>query len=137
MGSESTTFFELPPSCLDFQKSKFVLFKKIDQRNNSVSLELRRELLTLRRVAASISSYNKDEELNKETFKERLLEKLRQSSGPSDLEKAYNENLRDLEDQYPIRNKVLLIKSVGILLFVISVFFLHSIPEMSKKSMQR
>lgn len=88
--------------------------------------------MTLRKVAASISSYNKDEETNKETFKERLLEKLKQHNGSSDMEKAYNENLRDLEHQYPIRNKTLLIKSVGILLFVISVFFLHSIPEMSK-----
>lgn len=88
--------------------------------------------MTLRKVAASISSYNKDEETNKESFKERLLEKLKQKNGSSDLERAYNENLRDLENQYPIRNKTLLIKSASILLFVISVFFLHSIPEMSK-----
>lgn len=88
--------------------------------------------MTLRKVAASIGSYNKDEEANKETFKERLLEKLKQHNTTCDLERAYNENLRNLEDQYPIKNKTLLIKSVGILLFVISVFFLHSIPEMSK-----
>lgn len=88
--------------------------------------------MNLKKVAASISSYNKTEDPNKDMFKERLLEKLKPRNRPCELERAYNENLRDLEDQYPIRNKTLLIKSLSILLFVISVFFLHSIPEMSK-----
>lgn len=96
-------------------------------------IELRRDLMNLKKVAASISSYNnKPEETNKEAFKERLLEKLKQRGGACNLENAYSDTLRDLEDQFPIRNKTLLIKSISILIFVISVFFLHSIPEMSK-----
>lgn len=85
--------------------------------------------MNLKKVASSISSYNKVVE---EAFKERLWGRFKQRNGGSELEKAYNENLRDLEDQYPIKNKTLLVKSVGILLFVVSVFFLHSIPEMSR-----
>lgn len=86
----------------------------------------------MKKVAASISSFNKADETSKEVFKERLLEKLKPRSKPYELDNVYNDNLRDLEDQYRIRNKTLLIKSASILLFVISVFFLHSIPEMSE-----
>lgn len=37
--------------------------------------------------------------------------------------------------QYPIRNKVLLVKSGITLVFVISFFFLHSVPELQRLSL--
>jgi len=37
--------------------------------------------------------------------------------------------------QYPIRNKPLLIKCSAALLFVISLFFLHSVPELQRLSL--
>lgn len=87
--------------------------------------------MNFKKVAASISSYSKIEDISNRE-RERLLGKLKQYSSPCDLEDAYNETVRNLENQYPIKNKTLLIKSVSILVFVVSVFFLHSIPEMSK-----
>lgn len=37
--------------------------------------------------------------------------------------------------QYPIRNKVLLVKSSVTLVFVVSFFFLHSMPDLQKLSL--
>lgn len=85
-----------------------------------------------------MSSYSKDEEAVKESLMNRtknLLGKLNTRTRiRSNVigDHNYDINLQDLQEQYPIRDKVLLIKSCVILLLVISVFFLHSLPQMSK-----
>ncbi|XP_037944763.1 P protein-like [Teleopsis dalmanni] len=43
--------------------------------------------------------------------------------------KNFENTLKELKEQYPIRNKVLLVKSTIVFIFVISLFFLHSIPH--------
>ncbi|XP_015836581.1 P protein isoform X2 [Tribolium castaneum] len=97
--------------------------------------ELRREIAVWKRAAASLSSYSKDEDTVKESLLRRsttLLGKLKLTANitSSNIEN-YTTNLKDLQRQYPIRNKVLLIKSGITLSLVICVFFLHSIPAMS------
>ncbi|KAK5638427.1 hypothetical protein RI129_012722 [Pyrocoelia pectoralis] len=99
-------------------------------------LELKREIAVWQRAAACMSSYSKDEEVVKETLKKRstrLIGKLNtrtrthMSQGDN-----YNDNLEDLQKRYPIRDKPLLIKSGCTLIFVITLFFLHSIPEIGR-----
>ncbi|XP_044260389.1 P protein-like [Tribolium madens] len=97
--------------------------------------ELRHEIGVWKRAAASLSSYSKDEDTVKESLLRRsttLLGKLKlTATNTSPTIENYTTNLKNLERQYPIRNKALLIKSGITLSLVICVFFLHSIPAMS------
>lgn len=70
--------------------------------------ELKREIAILRRAAASISSYSKDEEAVKDSLVKRsitLLEKLKitANNNTSATEEYYTTNLKDLENQVYIR----------------------------------
>lgn len=47
----------------------------------------------------------------------------------------YKATLEELKTKYPIRNKVLLVKSAVTLAFVITFFFLHSAPDIQKLSL--
>lgn len=97
--------------------------------------ELKREIAVWQRTAASMSSYSKDEETVKVTLikaSEHLQDKLKLAvNNISGTEENYTTNLKDLEKQYPIRDKVLLVKCSIVLSLVICVFFLHSIPALS------
>lgn len=95
--------------------------------------ELRHELSVWKRAAASFSSYSEDEDIVRVTIMKRvnrlgrqLKRKLLTGSVPMETYKA---TLGELQAKYPIRNKKLLIKSCATLVFVISFFFLHSIPD--------
>ncbi|XP_046383180.1 P protein-like isoform X2 [Ischnura elegans] len=96
--------------------------------------ELRHEIAICQRAAASLSSYSKDEEVLRDSLLEkvkRLLSelKLKNSTG-SFAEEHYRANLEELQEKYPIRDWPLLIKSTVVLTFVISIFFVHSLPEL-------
>ncbi|KAF2894275.1 hypothetical protein ILUMI_11899 [Ignelater luminosus] len=98
--------------------------------------ELRREIAVWQRAAACMSSYSRDEEIVKETLKKRttrLLGQLNNATNYRNLcNKDYAENLKDLQNKYPIKDMSLLIKSGLTLFLVITLFFLHSIPELSR-----
>lgn len=101
--------------------------------------ELRHEISVWQRAAASLSSYSKDEDLVRETLLKKvnrlgrqLKKKLVSGSTPADCYKA---TLEDLQAKYPIRNKKLLVKSSITLVFVISFFFLHSVPDLQRLSL--
>lgn len=101
--------------------------------------ELRHEISVWQRAAASLSSYSKDEDLVRETLVKKVNRLQRQlkkkvSSG-SVAADSYKQTLQDLERKYPIRNRVLLVKSAVVLLFVVSFFFLHSLPDIQKLSL--
>ncbi|KAI4487019.1 hypothetical protein M0802_012119 [Mischocyttarus mexicanus] len=94
--------------------------------------ELRHEIAIWQRAAASLSSYSKDENLVRETLLkkvQRLLSQLKKKlvTGSVAFEK-YKTTLEELEEKYPIRDKWLLVKSGFTLMFVITLFFLHSVP---------
>ncbi|XP_078053556.1 P protein [Augochlora pura] len=96
--------------------------------------ELRHEIAIWQRAAASLSSYSKDENLVRETLLkkvQRLLSQLKKKvlTGSVAL-KRYETTLEELQEKYPIRDKWLLAKSGFSLIFVIVMFFLHSIPEL-------
>lgn len=97
--------------------------------------ELRHEIAIWQRAAASLSSYSKDENLVRETLLkkvQRLLSQLKKKliTGSVALER-YKSTLEELQEKYPIRDKWLLAKSGFALVFVITLFFLHSVPNMN------
>ncbi|KAK4878362.1 hypothetical protein RN001_010868 [Aquatica leii] len=98
-------------------------------------LELKREIAVCQRTADCMSSYSKNEDSVKETLKKRsirLLEKLNTKKRIAcSAVDNYTSNLEDLQKKYPIKDKILLIKCICILIFVVVLFFLHSIPGMS------
>ncbi|XP_039303573.1 P protein [Solenopsis invicta] len=97
--------------------------------------ELRHTIAIWQRAAASLSNYSKDENLVRETLLkkvQRLLSQLKKKliTGSAALEK-YKTTLEELQEKYPIRDKWLLAKSGCVLTFVITLFFLHSLPHLN------
>ncbi|XP_072762399.1 P protein isoform X2 [Anoplolepis gracilipes] len=96
--------------------------------------DLRHMIAVWQRAAASLSSYSKDENLVRETLLkkvQRLLSQLKRKliTGSAALEK-YKTTLEELQEKYPIRDKWLLVKSGFVLALIITLFFLHSLPQM-------
>ncbi|XP_011869855.1 PREDICTED: P protein isoform X2 [Vollenhovia emeryi] len=97
--------------------------------------ELRHTIAIWQRAAASLSTYSKDENLVRETLLkkvQRLLSQLKKKliTGSAALEK-YKTTLEELQEKYPIRDRWLLVKSGFVLAFVITLFFLHSLPHLN------
>ncbi|XP_005176470.1 P protein isoform X2 [Musca domestica] len=101
--------------------------------------ELRHEIHVWKRAAASLSSYSKDEELVRQTLMKKVnrLKRSLKKKMATAVEPAinYQQTLENLQAKYPIRNKPLLIKCSCALVFVISLFFLHSVPELQRLSL--
>uniref|UniRef100_A0A1A9UPJ9 Citrate transporter-like domain-containing protein n=1 Tax=Glossina austeni TaxID=7395 RepID=A0A1A9UPJ9_GLOAU len=101
--------------------------------------DLRHEIHVWKRAAASLSSYSKDEELVRQTLMKkvnRLKTSLKKKIATTiDPAIDYKQTLENLQAKYPIRNKTLLIKCSCALIFVISLFFLHSVPELQRLSL--
>lgn len=100
--------------------------------------ELRRNIKVWERAAGKIPPYSKDANIVRETLmkKVRLLrhelkKKMTKGSVPEDL---YRTTLEELQKEHPIKNKGLLIKSGVVCAFIISLFFLESIPELRRMS---
>ncbi|KAK3928138.1 P protein [Frankliniella fusca] len=97
--------------------------------------ELRHEIAIWQRAAASLSSYSRDEDSVRETLLKkarRLVQELqRKVTTGSVAAEDYKATLEDLQLRYPIRNKMLLVKSGLTILFVVVLFFLHSIPQLN------
>lgn len=118
------------------------MFKNISSLRSSepkAVQSLRREIAVWHRALTSLSSYSRDEDLVKRTLEKkvvkmnRLLErKLKSAKVPKE---SYQATLEDLQEKYPIRNKTLLIKSGVVLVFVVSFFFLHAVPDLQKLSL--
>ncbi|XP_057334665.1 P protein isoform X2 [Microplitis mediator] len=97
--------------------------------------ELKHEIAIWQRAAASLSSYSREEKLVRDI----LLKKVKSLStllnnklanGSSNLLK-YKSTLEELQEKYPIRDKLLLLKSSITLIFVITLFFLHNLPNVN------
>ncbi|ALC40049.1 hoe1 [Drosophila busckii] len=101
--------------------------------------ELRHEIHVWKRAAASLSAYSKDEELVRQTLMKKVnrLKRSLKKRMTAVIEPApnYQQTLANLQAKYPIRNNQLLVKCSAALLFVISLFFLHSVPELQRLSL--
>ncbi|XP_065353669.1 P protein-like [Cloeon dipterum] len=97
--------------------------------------ELKHEIEVWHRAAASVSSYSKDEDAVREALlsrAQRLESELRiKMKEVNSSDEHYKNTLDELQKKYPIRDPVLLMKSACTMAFVIVVFFLHSIPDLS------
>ncbi|KRT81726.1 hypothetical protein AMK59_6276, partial [Oryctes borbonicus] len=95
--------------------------------------DLKREIEVWKRTAASMGSYSKEETAVKKSLMKRtssLMGKLdNRTSNTWKSQQELTINMKDLEEQYCIRDKPLLIKSGITMMFVTLAFFLHSIPE--------
>lgn len=101
--------------------------------------ELRHEIAVWNRACSTLSPYSKDEEMVRKTLskkveklQQKLKKKLQSGAVPTD---SYKTTLEELQQKYPIKNKMLLFKSMITLVFVISFFFLHSAPHIQKLSL--
>nr|XP_036213918.1 P protein isoform X1 [Bactrocera oleae] len=101
--------------------------------------ELRHEIHVWKRAAQSLSAYSKDEEIVRQTLMKKVnrLKRSLKKRVSEAVEPApnYKQTLTQLQAKYPIRNKSLLIKCSFALIFVISLFFLHSVPELQRLSL--
>nr|CAD7397340.1 unnamed protein product [Timema poppensis] len=96
--------------------------------------ELRHEITIWQRAAESLSSYSRDEDVVRGSLQKkvkRLLDemKIKLASGSVSIEN-YKANLVVLQKKYPIRDWPLLLKCIFVLAFVITLFFMHNVPEL-------
>ncbi|CAH1397552.1 unnamed protein product [Nezara viridula] len=97
--------------------------------------ELKHEIEIWQRTAASLSSYTKDEFYVKETIFKKVRKLIgdlkRKISDDTESVNNYEDKLQELEKKFPIRNMPLLIKSTITLVFMLVLFFLHSVPDLN------
>ncbi|KAK0181182.1 hypothetical protein PV327_003487 [Microctonus hyperodae] len=97
--------------------------------------DLRHEIVIWQRAANSLSTYSKDENVVRETLMKKV-HKLEKSlkkileEGNIQFEK-YKNTLEELQEKYPIRDKSLLIKCSIALIFIITLFFIHNLPNLN------
>lgn len=101
--------------------------------------ELRHEITVWQRAAATLSPFSKDEDIVRKTLVkkvERLQRELKKKliSGAVPTE-SYQATLEELQAKYPIKDINLMYKSMIVLAFVITFFFLHSAPSIQKLSL--
>ncbi|XP_022703171.1 P protein-like isoform X2 [Varroa jacobsoni] len=99
-------------------------------------VEIQHEIDIWQKACRSLSEYSRDESHVRAILKKKVKnlknlyrKKLVESSSPSNAD--FKHNLKQLSDKYKIRNWFLLIKSGVVLSFVITLFFLQSIPELN------
>lgn len=101
--------------------------------------DLRKKIAIWQRAASSLISYSKEKNILHETlekkinqFQYQLNDKLATGAVPNDI---YQRTLEDLQQKYPIRDRILLIKSLAVMAFVLCFFFFHSMPYIEKLSL--
>lgn len=100
---------------------------------------LRHEIAIWQRAANGLSPLSKDEDIVRQSLIKKvnrlssiLKKKIETGSVPKE---SYRATLGELQAKYPIKNMNLLIKSIITLVFVISFFFLHSVPNLQRLSL--
>ncbi|XP_063698960.1 P protein-like isoform X2 [Culicoides brevitarsis] len=100
--------------------------------------ELRRNILVWERAAQSISPFTKDANIVRETImrkvkilKHHLKKRIAKGVLPSD---RYKRTLEEMQKEFPIKNKPLLIKCTVVLIFITALFFIESIDSIRSLS---
>lgn len=100
---------------------------------------LKRNIIVWERAAASISPFSQDAQLVRETLRKKvkiLRHDLKKKEAKGGVEVArYKSTLEDMERAYPIKKRGLLIKSAFTLVFILTLFFVESIPEIHRLSL--
>ncbi|XP_068622153.1 P protein-like [Battus philenor] len=104
--------------------------------------DLRHQISIWRRAADSLPQLSRDVQVVRKRL-ERKIEKLsvqlkkmlRENSKRACPKETFRSTLSDLKDKYKIRDTALLGKATVAIVFVVTVFFLHSIPEFNRVSL--
>lgn len=115
---------------------------KLRQRVPRDIQDLRHQISIWRRAADSLPHLSKGVNVVRERL-ERKVTKLtvklenmvKESTKRACPKHTFRSTLVELKEKYKIRDKVLLIKSTVAIIFVVTVFFLHSIPELNRVSL--
>ncbi|KAL7741500.1 hypothetical protein ACLKA6_000817 [Drosophila palustris] len=94
--------------------------------------ELRREIKVWQRALNAVASCSKDAQLVRGTLQSRvkqLKRTLRRQNRGVGSSEIYTSTLDELKQKYPIKNKRLLLQSVGTLIFVLVCFLIQSVPH--------
>ncbi|XP_050358460.1 P protein-like [Nymphalis io] len=104
--------------------------------------DLRHQISIWRRAADSLPHLSEGVNVVRERLERKItklslkLNKIVKESGKRACPKdTFQKTLQELKDKYKIRDRVLLIKSAVAIAFVVTVFFLHSIPELNRVSL--
>ncbi|XP_072948684.1 P protein-like [Epargyreus clarus] len=104
--------------------------------------DLRQQISIWRRAADSLPHLSKDVQVVRERLERKIkklnvqLEKSIKEAGKRACPKeTFQVTLEELKGKYKIRDKNLLIKSTVAIVFVVTVFFMHSIPELNRVSL--
>lgn len=101
--------------------------------------ELKHEIMIWQRAVDSLGNISNSQDVLRKSLEKkvkRLNRMLAEQMHASEVSKeVYQSTLQELEAKYPIKNKVLLIKSCFVMVFVILFFFLHSAPSIQKLSL--
>ncbi|XP_046975885.1 P protein-like [Vanessa cardui] len=115
---------------------------KLRQRVPRDIQDLRHQLSIWRRAADSLPHLSEGVNVVRERLERKItkltlkLNKIVKESGKRACPKdTFQRTLEELKDKYKIRDRVLLIKSAVAIAFVVTVFFLHSIPELNRVSL--
>lgn len=125
------TYFQLRFMYRDMNSLRFT--------DNKVVRELKHQIGVWQRAAQSLSASTADADLVRKSLNkkvEKLNRQLEQKVSTTEVPmESYQATLEDLQAKYPIKDKVLLIKSCITLVFVVGFFFLHSAPSIQKLSL--
>lgn len=104
--------------------------------------DLRHQISIWRRAADSLPHLSRDELVVRERLErkvrkltvqlENLISESKRRACPKD---CFENMLADMKDKYKIRDKVLLVKATIATIFVVVLFFLHSLPEFNRVSL--
>ncbi|CAG4948843.1 unnamed protein product [Parnassius apollo] len=104
--------------------------------------DIRNQISIWRRAAESLPHLSKDVHVVRERLERKVkkltvqLDKmLRESSKRACPKATFKSTLVDLKKKYKIRDKVLLIKAIVAIVFAVTLFFLHSIPQFNRVSL--
>lgn len=121
---------------------RFLKFRRLDDlrlEETSENTRIRDEILTWEKVKSSLqtSGNGQDQALALRNATDIILDHLNESLKCvcTNSRLSFEIILKDLERKYPIRNKVLLVQSSVCLVFVLGLFFLHSVPQLQRLSL--
>ncbi|TMW50376.1 hypothetical protein DOY81_004530 [Sarcophaga bullata] len=120
----------------------YIKYPNIKKYMNKHSIEvetLNHEIQVWEKAASNIQPTTTDEEIVQSTLMKKaevLRNKLKQLEAKGvAIEVDYHTTLAQMKAAYPIRNKPLLIKASFCFIFVLTLFFLHTVPDLQHLSL--
>ena len=117
----------------NFALLRFMYRKLEDNKEDTEIRDLRHEVIIWNRTAQSLSNFSKEESLVKEIVEIKVEELVNELEKKVEERRKFGrsfESWQDMEEDYSIEDKPLLIKSLSVLSVVVILFFLQIVPEL-------